>query len=163
MNPFRYMTHWAVPAVALAIGVAMFAFISGSDTNNNDRVAHPDRVVVHMSPYCSCCGDWVEYIENEGFDVDVRPTADLQSVRDDLAVPMSLTSCHTAEVGGYVVEGHVPAEEVHTLLEERPDYRGIAVPGMPVGSPGMEGPNPEAFEVIAFAETGETEVVAEHP
>jgi hypothetical protein len=97
-----------------------------------------------------------------GFDVDATNVADVQVYKEQYGLPAELASCHTAVVDGFVVEGHVPAEDVIRMLETRPEIKGIAVPGMPMGSPGMESPNPQAFDVIAFDAEGNSEVFASH-
>jgi hypothetical protein len=108
-------------------------------------------VVVHLSPYCGCCKDWVDHIEAAGFATRVHLADDVNAVRRLLGVPDQLASCHTAIVDGYLVEGHVPAADIRRLLEERPQARGIAVPAMPIGSPGMEmGDRRDPFDVIVF-------------
>lgn len=119
-------------------------------------------VRVHKSPTCGCCTAWVGHLRDAGFRVEVEDTNDLPAVKREAGVPFDLQSCHTAVVEGYVVEGHVPAEDVRRLLAERPEVRGLAVPGMPVGSPGMEGPNPQPYDVIAFREDGSREVFASY-
>lgn len=96
-------------------------------------------VEVWKSPTCGCCGDWIRHLESEGFAVRVNDTGNT-AVRERLGIPLALGSCHTALVGGYVIEGHVPAREIKRLLAERPRALGLAVPGMPLGSPGMDGP-----------------------
>jgi len=112
------------------------------------------EVLVHKSPTCGCCTVWIDHLKAAGFAVRAVETHDLAAVRARLGVPPSLASCHTAVVQGYVVEGHVPAATVRRLLAEAPPARGIAVPGMPIGSPGMEGPNPEPFTVQSFDARG---------
>jgi hypothetical protein len=108
-------------------------------------------VVVHLSPYCGCCMDWVDHIEAAGFATRVHLANDVNGVRRLLGVPDQLASCHTATVDGYLVEGHVPAADIRRLLEERPQARGIAVPAMPIGSPGMEmGDRRDPFDVLVF-------------
>ncbi len=107
-------------------------------------------MVVYKSPTCGCCVKWVEHMENAGFDVESRDMRDMNAIKQQLGVPRSASSCHTAVVDGYVIEGHVPARHVLQLLENRPDIPGIAVPGMPIGSPGMEGPNASPYEVVTF-------------
>ena len=97
-------------------------------------------LVVHRSPSCGCCMNWVAHMRHAGFKVEVRNVADMGAVKARLGVPVAMRSCHTAEVGGYFVEGHVPAADIKRLLAERPDAKGLAVPGMPMGSPGMEHP-----------------------
>lgn len=105
---------------------------------------------VYKSPTCGCCAKWVDHVRAAGFVVTVEDLDDLGPVKERLGVPRRLASCHTAVVGDYIVEGHVPAEVIARFLEEAPAVRGIAVPGMPIGSPGMEGPRPQPYEVIAF-------------
>jgi hypothetical protein len=102
----------------------------------------------------------VEHLQAAGFSVETRMVDNLEAVPERQRVPESLRSCHTAVVGGYLVEGHIPATVVRRLLRERPKVAGIAVPGMPAGSPGMESPAPEAYEVIAFDKAGKTSVFA---
>lgn len=124
----------------------------------------PTRLVVHKSPYCGCCGLWVEHMERAGFDVEVREVDNLGPIKQILGVPAGAGSCHTAEVGGYFVEGHVPAQEVKRLLTEQPAARGLAAPGMPLGSPGMETPDgrEQPYEVLLIAHDGSTTVFARH-
>ena len=116
-------------------------------------------LTVYKTPTCGCCKAWASYMEREGFRVENRDVADLTAVKDSLGVPSDLTSCHTGAVEGYVVEGHVPAEHVRRLLAERPDVRGLAVPGMPIGSPGMEqGDLRQPYDVLVVGEDGEAAV-----
>jgi hypothetical protein len=113
------------------------------------------KVVVSKDPSCGCCGAWVEHLRRAGFPVEIVETRNLNAVKQRLGVPADLTSCHTAEVDGYVVEGHVPASAIKRLLQQRPQAKGLAVPGMPIGSPGMEGGRPETYEVILFGPQGQ--------
>ena len=117
-------------------------------------------VVVYKTASCGCCNGWVEHLKEAGFTVDARDVRDLMSVKRDAGVPVSNSSCHTAMVDGYVVEGHVPADVVKKMLAERPDIAGIAVPGMPVGSPGMEGPGAKPYDVLTFDREGNNAVFA---
>ena len=94
-------------------------------------------ITVYKSPNCGCCVKWVEYLQNEGFEVKAVNRDDLSSTKQRAGVPPEMSSCHTALVDGYVIEGHVPAQAIRKLLKERPDTRGLAVPGMPANSPGM--------------------------
>ncbi|TYO65905.1 DUF411 domain-containing protein [Bradyrhizobium hipponense] len=109
---------------------------------------------VHKDPSCGCCTGWVQHLRDAGFTVQVEETADLDAVRSHLGIPPDLVACHTAEVAGYLVEGHVPAAAVRRLLSERPIAKGLAVPGMPVGSPGMEGGKPQPYAVVQFDADG---------
>ncbi len=120
------------------------------------------EVMVYKTPTCGCCSKWMDHLEANGFEVKSKDLKNLSSVKRMNGVPTQLSSCHTAIVGGYFVEGHVPAEDVKRLLEERPDVAGIAVPRMPEGSPGMEGPNPEPYSVLAVKKDGSVEVFARH-
>ena len=101
---------------------------------------------------CGCCGAWVDHVRSAGFTVKVVESAEMNRLKARLGVPQDLASCHTAEIGGYIIEGHVPADSIKRLLVEKPKAKGLAVPGMPVGSPGMEvaGMEPETFEVMLF-------------
>lgn len=120
-------------------------------------------VLVYKGPACGCCESWVGHMRAAGFTVEVRNTEDLGTIMARAGVPAELGSCHTAEVGGYFVEGHVPADDVKRLLAEKPDARGLAVPGMPQGSPGMEqGGVRQAYDVLLVAKNGSTSVFAHH-
>jgi hypothetical protein len=116
--------------------------------------AQSPSILVHKDPNCGCCAGWVQHLKAAGFAVTVKETANLQVVRKRLRVPADLAACHTAEIDGYVLEGHVPAVAVRRLLEKRPAATGLAVPAMPVGSPGMEGGEPHAYDVILFGASG---------
>ena len=115
------------------------------------------KITVSRDPSCGCCGGWVTHLKQSGFAVDVVETSELNRVKVRLGVPQNLAACHTAEVAGYAIEGHVPAGAIKRLLAERPNAKGVAVPGMPVGSPGMEveGAAPETYDVILFGPGGQ--------
>jgi hypothetical protein len=116
-----------------------------------------DEVVVYKTAQCGCCTKWVDHLRANGFLVTVEEMRDLDPIKARLGVPVDLESCHTATVGGYVVEGHVPAADVRRLLSEKPAATGIAAPHMPVGSPGMErGDEREPYQVIQFGDEGRT-------
>lgn len=116
--------------------------------------AHAQRalpaVTVYKSPTCGCCGDWVTHMRDNGFKVETHDLTDLAPIRRKWGVPDELTSCHTAQVGGYTIEGHVPAADIKRLLRERPKARGLAVPGMVPGSPGMEQGTAQPYSTILF-------------
>lgn len=132
-------------------------------TNHPAPIAPDVTVVSYRSPTCGCCGLWVDHLRDRGFAVDDRVTEDLDAIKAEYNVPADLRACHTAIVGGYVVEGHTPAEDIQRLLTERPDIDGIATPGMPLGSPGMEaGEIREPYAVWAFSAEAEPTVFAEH-
>lgn len=123
--------------------------------------ASSPTVTVYKSSSCGCCAVWAEHMEEAGFDVEVVDDPDLAAVKAEHRVPTALHACHTATVGGYTIEGHVPAADVRRLLDERPDVAGIGVAGMPSGSPGMPGP-PERYEVFTFSPEGVDSVWARH-
>jgi hypothetical protein len=111
-------------------------------------------ITVHRDPNCSCCSGWVQHLQKAGFDAKVLDASDLDAVKRRLGVPDDLTACHTAQLAGYIVEGHVPAAALRRLLAEKPKAAGLAVPGMPIGSPGMEGGPPEKYDVVLFGPHG---------
>ncbi|HUG97784.1 MAG TPA: DUF411 domain-containing protein [Gammaproteobacteria bacterium] len=123
------------------------------------------KLVVYEGPRCGCCGQWGLHMEAAGFEVEVQKTEHLAHIKPAMGVPAELASCHTAKIRGYFVEGHVPAREVQRLLAERPAARGLAVTGMPAGSPGMEAPDGrvDAYEVLLVAGDGATSVYARYP
>lgn len=117
------------------------------------------EVVIYKSPTCGCCGKWEEHIRAAGYEIVQKPTEDMTAVKTAQHVPSALASCHTAVVGGYVIEGHVPAHAITRLLSERPAARGLVVPGMPAGSPGMANPGHEGgYDVLLLREDGTTEL-----
>jgi hypothetical protein len=122
-------------------------------------------VVVHKSPACGCCEAWVTHMKAAGFPVEVKNVDNLDAIKTKVGVPYAKGSCHAAEVGGYFVEGHVPAADVKRLLAERPQAKGLTVPGMPAGSPGMEVPDGtvQPYDVELVAADGTTSVFAHHP
>jgi hypothetical protein len=112
--------------------------------------AAEDQITVHRDPSCSCCSGWVQHLRKAGFHANVIETRDLDTVKQQLGVPEDLAACHTAEIAGYVIEGHVPAAALKRFLSEKPNASGLAVRGMPVGSPGMEGGKPEPYDIVMF-------------
>ena len=119
-------------------------------------------VKVYKSRTCSCCNKWVEHMREAGFTVEATNVPDVSVYKIEYGVPRELGACHTAVVEGYVVEGHVPADDVIKMLRQKPEITGIAVAGMPMGSPGMESPNPQSYDVIAFDAAGNTSVFSSH-
>jgi hypothetical protein len=117
-------------------------------------VAAGPLITVHRDPSCGCCSGWVQHLQRAGFPTTVVDSQELDAVKARLGVPDDLAACHTAEVAGYVIEGHVPAPALKRLLTEKPEASGLAVPGMPVGSPGMEGGSPEKYDVVLFGPSG---------
>lgn len=115
------------------------------------------RMTVTRDPACGCCGGWVEHVKAAGFSVDEIQSDNVAPLKTKLGVPLELSSCHTAEIGGYAIEGHVPADAIKRLLSEKPSAKGLAVGGMPTGSPGMEVPGepPDTYDVVLFSADGQ--------
>jgi hypothetical protein len=128
--------------------------------NAADAGAAADTVVVYKSPTCGCCTKWVDHMKENGFVVVTHDVNDVTPMKQQLGVPMAHTSCHTAKVAGYAIEGHVPADLVRKMLNEKATFRGLAVGGMPMGSPGMEGPVKQAYDVLSFDAQGRVQVYA---
>jgi hypothetical protein len=119
-------------------------------------------MTVYKSATCGCCKLWVDHVRANGFTARTIDTEDLPKVKAEMGVPTALQSCHTVVVGNYLVEGHVPAADIKRMLSEKPAIRGLAVPGMPIGSPGMEQGPAQKYEVIAFTAAGQRSVFARH-
>ena len=145
--------------VATGAGGEATATLAASPART-DAEALPEALV-YKTPSCGCCNLWVDHMREADFEVDARNLNDLIPVKIDAGVPPRMSSCHTTLIDGYVVEGHIPAEHVKRLLEERPDVVGIAVPGMPIGSPGMEGIGARPYQVLSWDREGNVEVYAE--
>jgi hypothetical protein len=133
------------------LGTSLFAACGSAQADT--------QMIVYKTSTCGCCGNWVEHLEANGFEVDVREVNDIVSEGRRLGVPDNLRSCHTGSIGGYAIEGHVPAADIKRLLAEKPQAKGLAVPGMPVGSPGMEnGSYVEKYSVLLFNADGTSSV-----
>lgn len=143
-----------------ALAVALVAPASAAQTPAKKTGPAVQPIVVYKTATCGCCGKWVDHLKAAGFEPTVHtvPTMDDAPMRKQ--IPTALRSCHTATLEGYLVEGHVPADVIKKLLKEKPRVEGIAVPGMPAGSPGMESPNPEPYNILTFDAAGKTTVFA---
>ena len=149
----------AVSVLAVA-GLGLVVYAQPKPVSSRSTVA-----VVYKTPTCGCCSLWVEHLKKNGFQVEVSDVsaAQVRGVSQAAGLSDDNTSCHTTKIGGYVVEGHVPAADIQRLLKEKPAVAGIAAPGMPMGSPGMEqGGRAEKYDVIAFTKAGKTSVFARH-
>jgi len=143
-------------ALALTTGAAVPTPSSGH--------SHSDGpvITVYKDPNCGCCNHWVDHLIKHGYRVTAKNTSEMTEIKRGLGVPEDLESCHTGVVNGYVIEGHVPAADISRLLKEKPAVVGLAVPGMPMGSPGMEGPRTDRYDVVSFDKGGKTKVFAKH-
>jgi len=140
-------------ALALTVG---FGAVLGAG------LANAAEVVVYKSPWCGCCQAWADGLAADGYSVEVKPIENMDMVKKMFGVPAALEACHTALVDGYVVEGHAPTADIARLLAERPEARGIAVPGMPGGSLGMEGGESEPYDVLLFDAAGKSTLYASY-
>lgn len=140
--------------------LGLFLLLSASASTTLAQTYPP--VEVFKSPTCRCCSKWVEHLKSNGFRVNAHDISDVYVERKRLGMPDSFSSCHTASVGGYVVEGHIPATDIQRLLKGRPKAVGIAVPAMPPGSPGMESPRPVSYETLLVQKDGSHKVYARH-
>jgi hypothetical protein len=136
----------------LFLSVAAASLLSGAA-----RAEEAKKMIVHKSPTCGCCGGWARRMRAEGYVVEEVVESDMKAVKARLGVPENLASCHTAELDGYVIEGHVPPAAIARLLAERPKALGLAAPGMPMGSPGMEMGEPEVYTLYLFDASGARE------
>ena len=161
----------AIGAIVVATAGGNRSYASGdpaqestaSQVSANSEMSTEDAdIVVYQAATCGCCHHWVAHLREHGLEVAVKNVATTQTIRSELGIPPALASCHTGVVDGYWIEGHVPADLVQQLLKERPeDIRGVAVPGVHIGSPGMEGRNPvTTYDVVAYDKDGEVRVYA---
>lgn len=142
----------------VVVALLALMLVVGGVAETATKPALKEIVTVYKSPTCECCKKWVEHLKAAGFTVNVHDEANMVQVKDDAGVPDAARSCHTARVGNYVVEGHVPADLIVKMLDERPHIAGIAAPGMPVGSPGMErGDAKPPYDIVSFTKDGKTE------
>ncbi|MDI9243919.1 DUF411 domain-containing protein [Marinobacter sp. CHS3-4] len=143
----------------LALGLISALAITGESAAEDGM----KDIHVYKSPTCGCCTDWVDHLKANGFQVEVTETNDLNPIKQDAGLTPALASCHTGFIGDYVIEGHVPASDIERLIAESPDARGLSVPGMPIGSPGMEiGDRKDPYQVLLFNQSGQTRVFSAH-
>jgi hypothetical protein len=145
--------------VAILVPIAALAFVATAWLSAQTPAAKP-QMTVYKSSTCGCCSNWVAHMKANGFDVKAIDVDDIDKVKQEHGVPAAAASCHTALVNGYIVEGHVPADAVVKMLRDKPAIAGIAVPGMPMGAPGMEMPNgqKEPYTIVSFDRSGKTAV-----
>lgn len=153
----------SIGKIGLGIGFLALAMTTGAVAPSSVHAfAKGPVITVYKDPNCGCCNNWVEHLIKHGYRVTEKNTAEMSEIKRGLGVPKDLESCHTAVVNGYVIEGHVPAPDIKRLLRQKPRVVGLAVPGMPMGSPGMEGPRTDRYDVLSFDKSGKTKVFARH-
>jgi hypothetical protein len=144
--------------LAVAAALAVPAHAAPQTAKPAPAAGAGQPITVYRTASCGCCGKWVDHLKTAGFNPTVHIVENTSTAPAAQGVPNELRSCHSATLEGYNVEGHVPAEVIQQLLKDRPKVKGIAVPGMPAGSPGMESPNPVAYDVVAYDANGKTTV-----
>ena len=149
---------WSVVGIASTLVILGAILFLAKSPSMGNAVA----ITVYKSPTCNCCNSWVNHLRDAGFVVTAKNRVDMDSIKSTAGVVPALQSCHTALVEGYVIEGHVPATDIRRLLRERPAVTGLTVPGMPMGSPGMEGPYRDPYDVLMFDREGRTQVYASY-
>ena len=138
--------------LSVLCAIYILSSLSGILNSNTSSISSSNAdIIVYKSETCGCCNDWIDHLEDNNFIVETFNREDMNLVKLQLGgVPSNLQSCHTAKIGDYIVEGHVHAEQITRMLKEKPDIKGLSVPGMPMGSPGMEGYRNDAYDVLAF-------------
>jgi hypothetical protein len=152
-----------VRTMALTVAFASLALTTAAvRTYPSDAPAKKPVITVYKDSSCGCCKNWIAHLIKHGYRVDAKDSPDMTEIKRTLGVPTGLTACHTAMVNGYLIEGHVPAADIDRLLAQKPKVAGLAVPGMPAGSPGMEGASAQRYQVLTFDKSGKTTVFASH-
>lgn len=157
-----FLREFVGVAAALVVApiVARQLHAESAPASANASSTAPVKIHVYKDKSCGCCKEWVKHMEKAGFAVTAEDSPNMEAIKKKLGVPTAMGSCHTAVVGDYLVEGHVPADIVQIMLKEKPAALGLAVPGMPQGSPGMEGPVKEKYNVMLFERSGKSRVYA---
>jgi hypothetical protein len=151
-----------VRTFGLGVSFLALALTTGAAPLPTDGAEKKPTITVYKDPDCGCCKSWIEHLIKHGYRVDAKDTPAMTEIKRTLGVPEGLTACHTAVVDGYLIEGHVPAADIARLLKDKPKVAGLAVPGMPMGSPGMEGPRTQHYQVLSFDKAGKTKVFASY-
>ena len=155
-SPKNRVVLWSTIGIAGTLIIVGAILFLARPSHTGNAIA----ITVYKSPTCNCCNSWVNHLRNAGFAVTAENSVNMDSIKISAGVPHMLQSCHTALVDGYVIEGHVPANDIIRLLHDRPQVTGLAVPGMPMGSPGMEGAYSDRYDVLLFDSEGRTQVYA---
>lgn len=149
-----------MPPIARPLAIVFLAAVCAGTAHAADRAT--PRIEMYKSPYCGCCAKWAEHLEKDGFEVVKYEIEDVPAMRKKLGIPDRLGSCHSARIGNYVLEGHVPAADIRRLIKDKPTAIGLAVPGMPPASPGMDVPNAPPYETLLVQADGSTRTFARH-
>ena len=152
MKEMTHMQKNLLITLSVLCAIYIMSSLSGILNSNKSPISSSNAdIIVYKSETCGCCNDWIDHLEDNNFIVETFNREDMNLVKLQLGgVPSNLQSCHTAKIGDYIVEGHVHAEQITRMLKEKPDIKGLSVPGMPMGSPGMEGYRNDAYDVLAF-------------
>jgi len=156
------MNSHPVRTIGLTVAFIALALTTAAAPISLPEAAKKPIITVYKDPGCGCCKNWIEHLIKHGYRVDAKDTPNMTEIKRTLGVPDGLTACHTAIVNGYLIEGHVPAADIDRLLAQKPRIAGLAVPGMPMGSPGMEGGPAQRYQVLTFDKSGKTTVFANH-
>lgn len=146
----------------LLAGAMLAGLLPQTAFSDSGKPAILEPITVYKSPTCGCCSKWVRHLQDNGFDVNAINRNDMNIVKSEAGIPRQLASCHTAIVDGYTIEGHVPAADIKRLLKEQPAVAGLTVPGMPMGSPGMEGARQDAYNVLTFTKEGDSTIFSSY-
>ena len=152
MKEMTHMQKNLLITLSVLCAIYILSSLSGILNSNTSSISSSNAdIIVYKSETCGCCNDWIDHLEDNNFIVETFNREDMNLVKLQLGgVPNKLQSCHTAKIGDYIVEGHVHAEQIARMLKDKPDIKGLSVPGMPMGSPGMEGYRNDAYDVLAF-------------
>jgi hypothetical protein len=156
------MKKHPVRIIAIVVSFVALALTTAAVRVTPREAAKKPTITVYKDPSCGCCKSWIEHLIKHGYRVDAKDSPDMPEIKRAMGVPTGLAACHTAIVNGYLIEGHVPAADIDRLLAQKPKIAGLAVPGMPMGSPGMEGGTAQRYQVLTFDKSGKTTVFASH-
>ena len=162
MNEKNHKINLSGKSIYILSVIALFLASIFMGFNLTIKSAHAEDILVYKSPTCGCCKKWVKHLENNGFNVKTKDIRDMSSVKNKFGVKKQFQSCHTAKIGNYFIEGHVSASDIKKLLKDKPNIKGLSVPGMPMGSPGMEGHRKDKYDVIAIDKNNKATVYSKH-
>ena len=162
MNKKNHKINLSGKSIYILSAIAFFLASIFIGFNLTIKSVYAEDILVYKSPTCGCCKKWVKHLENNGFNVKTKDIRDMSSVKNKFGVKKQFQSCHTAKIGNYFIEGHVSASDIKKLLKDKPNIKGLSVPGMPMGSPGMEGHRKDKYDVIAIDKNNKATVYSKH-